>query len=91
MARRADDLRRQRVGREYLVGHQTAPIQERYVEHAVVTQSEKKGADTVFNDLADAHVLRDPYVNMKLLKTYSPIIQVHARTKFNKVMSHPRS
>ena len=48
LVRRADDLRRQRVGREYLVGHQTAPIQERYVEHAVVPQPERKGAETVF-------------------------------------------
>lgn len=32
-----------------------------------------------------------PHVNMKLLKTYIPLIQVHARTKFNKALLHTRS
>lgn len=31
-----------------------------------------------------------PQVNMKLLKSYVPVIQVHARTKFNKALLHKR-
>lgn len=32
-----------------------------------------------------------PEVNMKLLKSYVPVIQVHARTKFNKALLHKRN
>lgn len=32
-----------------------------------------------------------PHVNIKLLKSYVPVIQVHARTKFNKTLLHKRN